>query len=144
MIPSQLKSRIKFIKASPKPKRACIKNFSRKETADISIEEDKHYSEGFDTFFEYEKELAGMKPTGQQYKENVANKDDKKVGFVVMEDKDYFLSNNSNPSPVTMEDADCKKSFEFKQCLHLIEEDRRCKRQAPKGGDYCSSHRNKY
>ena len=145
MIPSQLKSRTKFIKATPEKKRAIVKNFSRKETANINIEEERHYSESFDTFFEYEKELSSMKPSGQQYEEVVANKNNsEKVGFVVMQDKDYFSSDDSVSSAITMEDSECKKSFEFKQCLHFIEEDRQCKRQAPKSSKYCSAHKGRY
>ena len=40
MIPNQLKFRTKFIKATPEPKRACVKSFSRREISNVLPKEE--------------------------------------------------------------------------------------------------------
>ena len=157
MIPNQLKFRTKFIKATPEPKRACVKSFSRREISNVLPKEEEHYSDKFDSFFEYEKELSDMEPSGRQYAESLDKSagNNESTGFTTMEE----LNSSSKQSPVIMQDVTKEEGrshmtmesvgpnneakFEFKQCIYEINEGRQCKRQAPKKSNFCSSHRNK-
>lgn len=106
-------------------------------------EEEKHESEFFDDFFDYEKEIVAMKPSRelaniysddiepepepdhQPVHENsfVVMEEDESSGFIVMEEKEKYLPTK------------------FKQCVFVKDNEERCKRQAPKTSEYCKAHR---
>ena len=140
MIPNDLKKRTRFVKATPLKDRASIKKFSRKETAYVQ-EEQPEYAETFDNFFDYEEDLADMKPAGELFADSILGRDeDAAPSFVEMES----VSNNNEKmliSPIVMEPLPDGEDKSFKQCLFMITEERRCKRQAPKHNDLCSAHR---
>jgi hypothetical protein len=56
---------------------------------------------------------------------------------------------DSSSEPIIMLEPDTfveledikKKTFEFKVCKHIKDDGAQCKRQAPKSGEYCSSHK---
>ncbi len=156
----QLKNRQKFIPATPLPDRVVSKVFSRKPTNNIVLAEDESGLDQYDSFFDYEEDLSGLKPAGEQFIEAENNQP-----FIEMESSDIesekveekidsmteeVLDRSNEPiimlepdSFVEMQDSE-KKTFEFKTCKHIKDNGEQCKRQAPKSGDHCSSHRKFY
>ena len=137
MIPSQLKSRTKFIEATPIKDRATTIARSRREPNKIEDNEETEFAETFESFFDYEKELGEMKPAGEQFANTFLDEEDSGPSFVVMEDL------KKNPTPTVMAETKKDKKINFKQCSKVIEEGRQCKRQAPKTSDFCAAHRSK-
>ena len=156
----QLKNRLKFVPATPLPDRAVVKVFSRKQANGIEMVDEETYSEQFDSFFDFEEDLSGMRPAGEQFIEA-----ENSQPFVEMESSDHsdkksnekadsmteeVLDRSNEPiimlepdSFVEMQDSE-KKTFEFKACKHIKDNGEQCKRQAPKNGEHCSSHRKFY
>ena len=142
MIPKQLRNRLKFVQGTPLKNRASITEFSRKKTnTAITLEEDD-YSENFETFFDYEEDLSGLKPAAEQYSEMVESGNP----FVIMEEDEIY--NEPVSGFIEMEEAHKDKEkytevsgFNFVRCKHIKNNNEQCKRQAPKNGEYCSSHR---
>ena len=149
MIPKRLQTRLKKIEGTPLQDRAKAKSFSRRDVNYIP-QDDLLDNEKYDTFFEYEDELAEMKSSSDQYSEMVNNSP-----FIVLEDIDSDFE-TPIPSPIVMEqiipensvqqkDADIhRKPFGaliFKQCVFIKDDEVRCKRQAPKDSTLCSAHR---
>jgi len=159
MLTKKLSSRLRYIKATPLQDRAQIKNFSRRDENYVVMNEEECVSEKYDTFFDYEEELAGLKPSGEQYVDMINSEP-----FVVMEEE----AEQPNPkvqSHITMEEEDLasistelnasgisndKKvsntytdvvGFKFIQCDYVKKDGNRCKRQAPKNNTTCSTHR---
>jgi hypothetical protein len=142
MIPKRLQSRLKKIEATPLADRAQAKTFSRRDLSSISPDVEAG-NEKYDTFFEYEDELADLKPSSEQYTEMMEAQP-----FVMLEELEKTIS------PITMEDLPLKSnlisksnnnassSFEFIQCEFIKSDKNRCKRQAPKNSTLCASHRN--
>tara|TARA_A100001011_G_C14281403_1_gene831751 strand:+ start:1052 stop:1552 length:501 start_codon:yes stop_codon:yes gene_type:complete len=157
MTPNQLKSRQRFIKATPLPDRAKCVNVNRRD--ENHIEEEESYSDNFDTFFEYEEELSQFKASNSQTE--VFLEDDDSYGFIEMEEDDDEIiesissismqdAEESKPSSFfIMEDSDrddennymSVKGFDFVQCEYMKKDGHRCKRQAPKGSTICSIHK---
>lgn len=156
----QLKNRQKFIPATPLPDRAVSKVFSRKPTNGVTLVDEESELDQYDSFFDYEEDLSGLKPAGEQFIESEINKP-----FIEMESSDIELEKvEENPismtentldrsnEPIVMLEPDSfvemqdseKKTFEFKTCKHIKDNGEQCKRQAPKNGDHCSSHRKFY
>jgi len=150
MIPKRLQSRLKTIKATPLKDRAQAKTFSRREISSVSPEVDIG-NEKYDTFFEYEDELAELKPSSEQYNDMVSS-----PPFVVLEEVDEPIPESAevSTSPIEMEEANSAivmnnndnkvknfSSFNFIQCEFIKADKNRCKRQAPKDSTLCSSHR---
>ncbi len=153
----QLKNRQKFIPATPLPDRATSKSFSRKPTNGVMLIEDESSIDQNDSFFDFEEDLSGLKPAGEQFAEAENNQP-----FIEMESSDKESSKveeninsmtedvlDSYNEPIVMLEPDTfveledveKKTFEFKVCKHIKDDGEQCKRQAPKKGEYCSSHR---
>jgi len=159
MTPNQLKSRQKFIKATPLADRASCRNTSRREKN--HIEEEESHSETFDTFFEYEEELSQLKPSNLQ--SDFDPDEPNSYGFIEMEtsDEDSIIiesiaikmeesediKTNKNSYMVMEEDSGKAdnymdvKGFDFIQCEYMKKDGNRCKRQAPNGFKICSIHK---
>ena len=158
MISKRLKSRLKFIKGTPLANRVQASVFSRRGGNHVVIEDEDSEFEKYDTFFEYEKDLANLKPSGEQYKEMV-NSDP----FVTMEDEEdiaeepfdtIIMEERVELEPIEMEEVSelvvnsqenntytDVVGFEFVQCEFTKTDGNRCKRQAPKDGVICSTHK---
>jgi hypothetical protein len=153
MIPKRLQSRQKRIEATPLKDRAQAKTFSRREVGLANAEEEPG-NEKFDTFFDYEDDLAGLKSSSEQYSEMLNSEP-----YIVLEDVEPEENENTERTftPIIMEeiipeilaaaknsyDNDKKSALPFKfiQCEFTKKDGNRCKRQAPKNSALCSSHR---
>ena len=152
MISKKLQNRLKHIKATPLKNRVQTSTFSRRDGNYVIMEEEGSELDKYDTFFDYEEELADLKPSGEQYTEMIDSEP-----FVILEEK---MEDNSDIfEPITMEehnveadvnlliDNEASKKytdvvgFEFVQCEFTKKDGIRCKRQAPKGGSICSTHK---
>jgi Fe-S-cluster containining protein len=152
MISRKLVERIFLIKGSPLPDRAQDSYSHRRGKNAVILEEDEE-SAKYDTFFEYEDDLAILKPSGEQYADMISDEP-----YVILEEKDSFsedtAENRSDFSHIVMEgieelvenDREEKTykdvvGFDFIQCTFVKKDKNRCKRQAPKGQEICSTHR---
>jgi Fe-S-cluster containining protein len=152
MISRKLAERTFTIKGSPLPDRAQSKYSHRRGKNSVVMEEDEE-SGKYDTFFEYEDDLASLKPSGEQYANMVSDKP-----YVILEEKDSIsedtAEDRSDFSHIIMEgveefvenDREEKTykdvvGFDFIQCTFMKKDENRCKRQAPKGQEICSTHR---
>lgn len=151
MISRKLKERNFAIKATPLPDRA-VDKYKHRRGENLALTQDGEEDlEQYDTFFDYEEDLADLKPSGQQYAEMVEEEP-----YVVLEEKDDSIdvadsfegnSDNNCFSPVIMIERESSSDytnvvgFEFIQCGYTKKDGQRCKRQAPKGEDICSIHR---
>ena len=158
MISKKLQSRLKFIEATPLRDRAQTSVMSRRDSNYVVMDEEDSELDKYDTFFEYEEELADLKASGEQFKE-IFNEDP----FIVLEEKDEAM--HQSVEPVVMEDfsalemteietsqelsVDFKENksytdvvgFDFIQCEFVKKDGDQCKRQAPKGHSICSTHK---
>lgn len=165
MNPQRLKTRLKFVEGTPLKNRAKTKSMTRREIKNINQDLAADPNDKFDTFFDYEEELAEMQPSSEQFaqmeelnsftqledhdNENIVETDDQiSLSFLVMEEIDLFvMEEDFKETPIkTSEDAnkkDMKKEskFNFIQCDFIKDDGNRCKRQAPKNGTTCSVHR---
>ena len=66
MTPEQLKHRLFFKKATNLPSRGIVKRASRRDLNKIDREEN-HPNDEFNTFFDFEKDLSGMKSASEQF-----------------------------------------------------------------------------
>ena len=153
MLAKKLKSRLSYIEGTPLKDRAKVKTFSRRDENYVIMNEEDVELEKYDTFFDYEEELADLKPSGEQYVEMISSDP-----FVIMEDKDEGPI-ESESSPIIMEEelelpadsgpGESKKKgtytdvvgFQFVQCDFTKKDGARCKRQAPKDSTICSVHK---
>jgi hypothetical protein len=155
MVPSRLRSRLKFVKATPLKNRAQTTLQSRRGKNYVVMDEDDMEFEKYDTFFDYEEELADLKPSSEQYSE-MNNSDpfvmlednESEQGSVVMEETSSVTMEESESfdSTLVVENKENKKytdvvGFEFIQCDFTKADGNRCKRQAPKGSTICSTHK---
>ena len=153
MISKKLKERTFLIKATPLPNRTAEAFKNRRGTAGIIMEEEVNLSDKYDTFFDYEDDIADLKPSGEQYAEMI-----EKDPYVILEEKedeDQKVEENQITQvalPTILEDIEeggeeAPKAltkavgFEFIQCSFTKKDGNRCKRQAPKGSDICSTHK---
>ena len=67
MNPNKLKSRTKFIEGKPLKNRAQTKTMSRRDMSKVSPETMVDPEDKFETYFEYEEELSGMKSSAKQF-----------------------------------------------------------------------------
>ena len=147
---NKLQQRLSFVKATELKDRASLKVFSRREAPDIKPEEENE--NGHETFFDFEEELSGLRPSADQFND-IVNSDP----YVTMEEKEPVEENlyteNSSvimsdieeapTSAVLMEEVEQKtvKKFEFIRCEHIKADGIRCKRQAKKNEVLCAAHR---
>ena len=155
MISKKLQSRLKFVEATAMKNRAQTSIFSRRGENHVIMDEEDSELDKYDTFFEYEQDLSGLKPSGEQYVEMVSSDP-----FIILEEKEDNLKESFNP--IVMEDpiassetdvaglsVDFKENktytdvvgFEFIQCEFVKKDGIRCKRQAPKDNTICSTHK---
>ena len=154
MIKDRLKDRTFLIKASPLPDRIKDSYNHRRDFAAIEMQSEEDFSDKYDTFFDYEDDLANLKASGEQYAQMI---DHNTENIGTLEEKDDFEKNEeqgfedeiSSTNPVIMvekEELEKKgytevKGFEFIQCSFIKDDGKQCKRQSPKGSDICSVHR---
>ena len=151
---AEVKSRTVAVKATKQIEVVHRATSGRREENHVP-EEEKHQSEYFDDFFDYEQEsLYAMKPSrelanslGMEMKEeSFANKDlsadEAKIdSFVVMEESSgsSFLTMEEHSEEYSNTSASTK-GYVFIRCEHIKENGERCKRQAPKEHTICSVH----
>lgn len=161
LTPGQLKLRLKFVEATDLEDRVSAINLSRRETnRSIAPEEDDHFDK-FESFFDYEDELSGLKPAGEQFAAAGMGSPPVEGPFIVMTSEEDIESESfidmEEQVPETTEDAEVagmiemedtdeepkEKATSFVRCHHVKDDGVQCKRQAPKSGTLCSSHRPK-
>ena len=144
--------RQKYIEATPLPQR--LLDSSKRRRSKNFVKKESHDNEKFENFFDYEEELASLKPSNELYNstetdfkakndelniEKNANSDDIVKGYsdgIIMKKKKPNVSQvDEKPKYMQVE------GFDFKQCSYIKENGERCKRQAPKTSDRCSKHR---
>jgi hypothetical protein len=151
MISRKLAERTFSIKGSPLPDRAQDSYSHRRGKNALILEEDDP-SEKYDTFFEYEDDLANLRPSGEQYADMVSDEP-----YVILEEKDIIAEDAEKSfegySNIVMEEIgqavenNEKRTykdvvgFEFVQCNFMKTDGNRCKRQAPSGQEICSVHK---
>tara|TARA_B100000700_G_scaffold286534_1_gene341509 strand:- start:312 stop:803 length:492 start_codon:yes stop_codon:yes gene_type:complete len=155
MISKKLKERTFLIKGTPLQDRAKDAYSHRRGKTAVVMEMDD-VSEKYDTFFEYEEDLANLKPSGEQYAEMVS-----KDPYIILEDRDDLSDEDiggNKDKGITMslkedvinkpdENNDLNRGykdvvgFDFVQCSFVKSDNERCKRQAPKGHVICSVHK---
>jgi hypothetical protein len=148
MISRKLAERTYAIKGSPLPNRAQDSYSHRRGKNSLMLEEDDP-SDKYDTFFEYEDDLAGLKPSGEQYADMINEEpyvileerdsiieDDDSCGSIVMEEVEKIVENDKDK--MTYKDV---VGFDFIQCSFTKTDGNRCKRQAPRGHEICSIHK---
>jgi len=158
MISKKLQSRLKFVEATPLNNRAQTSVFSRRGENYVVMDEEDSELEKYETFFDYEEDLADLKPSGEQYVEMVGADP-----FIILEEKEDNLKDSFDPIIMESSDAlemiekedsaklsvDFKKDntytdvvgFDFIQCEFVKKDGIRCKRQAPKDNTICSTHK---
>ena len=143
----RLEQRQKYIAATPVPAR--IIDAQKRRRGDNFVEKKIHDNDKFDNFFDYEEDLAELKPSNELYNSannNLNNESEyrnetnasNQVGIILKRKQE----NNANNLP----NSDTPKymqvnGFEFRQCNFLKIDGERCKRQAPKHSEKCSKHR---
>ena len=147
MIKDKLKDRTFLVKASPLPDRVKDAYQHRRDFAAIEMEQEENFSDKYDTFFDYEDDLANLKASGEQYAQMIYEDDN--IG--ILEEKEEQLheeESSSVSSPIIMIEKEEEKAkytevsgFEFIQCSFVKNDGKRCKRQSPKGSDICSVHK---
>ena len=156
MTPEQIKVRLKFVEATKLVDRASAINMSRRETNHAIVVEDDGHFDKFNTFFDYENELSELKPAGEQYASAGMDAEIGLEPFAVMEDEssspevivESFIEMEAEERPdptssMEMEMVIEPKPSKFIRCEFVKKDGEQCKRQAPKDGVLCSSHRPK-
>ena len=145
MISKKLQSRLKFVEATPLNNRAQTSVFSRRGENYVVMDEEDSELEKYETFFDYEEDLADLKPSGEQYVEMVGADP-----FIILEEKEDNLKDSFDPIIMESSDAlemiekedsaklsvDFKKDntytdvvgFDFIQCEFVKKDGIRCKR----------------
>ena len=165
MTPDRIKSRLKFVEATPLKNRASVRTMTRREIKNVNENLISDPNDKFDTFFDYEEELSGLEPSAKQFAnmekaeesiqlEEVSDKDEFEIdenfedNFIVMEDvspivmSDFANISNNIPDKDTNKNNIKKEAkFNFVRCDFIKDDGNRCKRQAPKNGTTCSVHR---
>lgn len=91
MTPKQLRKRQIKVQASPQKKISSIKSFSRRDTNKIKETKEAHPNDVFDSFFDFEEDMSGMKSASEQFVYE-SNRDDKKndndteEGYTIMKE----------------------------------------------------------
>ena len=155
MITKRLQSRLKFVKATPLKNRAKTATKSRRGENHVIMDEEDSELEKYDTFFDYEEDLAELKPSGEQYMEMIDSDpyvvleedDSEDLDHIVMDesDDDNFIEMEC-VDEITLNHQESSTytdvvGFEFIQCEFVKTDGNRCKRQAPGGKTICSTHK---
>ena len=155
MISKKLQSRLKFVEATPLKNRAETSAFSRRDKNYVIMDEEASEFDKYDTFFDYEEEMADLKSSGEQYLEMIESEP-----FIVLEEKEeetttsfesidptgFIILEEADSSSLSVDNNENKKytdvvGFEFIRCDFVKDDGNRCKRQAPKGNTICSTHK---
>ena len=163
MNPNKLKNRTKFIEGKPLQNRAQVKTMSRRDMSKISPETMVDPEDKFETFFDYEEELSGMKSSAEQfqtmieddismemeeieesspdeYQEDLENTEEYEPSFLIMEEADPIILEDEEDK-IANNTSNNKGSFVFIQCEFIKGDGNRCKKQAPKGATICYIHK---
>jgi hypothetical protein len=92
MISKRLRSRLKFVEGTPLQNRVRAKSFSRRETGGADSSPESSPNDKFETFFDYEEELSGLKSSSEQFA-NMKKDLEEESNFVQME---YVDSKDNN------------------------------------------------
>ena len=105
MTPKQLKSRQKYIKASPVKKISSMSKFSRREPNKIKENREVHPNDVFDSFFDFEEDISSMKPSSEQFvmESNRDKKDETEKDVDYTEEQYTIMREISLKTPVIME-----------------------------------------
>ena len=165
MNPNKLRSRTKFIEGRPLKNRAQVKTMSRRDPGKISPETIRDPEDKFETFFDYEEELSGLKSSSEQFhkmqeevhsmemEELLGDENENEYQNDKLKEEDEYLHGSimmEDVSPIVLGDieeeiannsSNNKGSFVFIQCEFTKKDGNRCRRQAPKNGTLCSAHR---
>ena len=165
MNPNKLRSRTKFIEGKPLKNRAQVKTMSRRDPGKISPETIRDPEDKFETFFDYEEELSGLKSSSEQFhkmqeevhsmemEELLDDENENEYQNDKLKEEDEYLHGSimmEDVSPIVLGDieeeiannsSNNKGSFVFIQCEFTKKDGNRCRRQAPKNGTLCSAHR---
>lgn len=144
---NKLRSRLKFIPASPIPNRATGSIFSRrKSNSSISVE--SHPNEEFDNFFDFENDFSESKPSRELYFES----SEAESGVIMEEGSDhsnydnknnFFIMEYSNDSDFSTNEFDKEETNEIltdSQCLFFSTENVRCDEKKVGSSIFCSEH----
>jgi len=154
MNPSKLRERQVAIAATPLGHRNTVHNGGRRQLPKNNISTESPIDQSYSNFFEYEQELAGMKPSAELFS-TLEENNDKEVASsnrILLEElsEEFYqeegaISNptNSTNSSIILEEVDhnTAASFDFIQCNFIKQNGEKCKRQAPKNHKFCSKHK---
>lgn len=148
MNPLKLKERQVAISATPLGHRNTVHNGGRRQLPKNNISTENSIDQSYSNFFEYEQELAGMKPSSELFSTLEENNDKEVISSnrtILEELSEETLqeeSTKSNSSIILEEvDHNIPTSFDFIQCNFIKQNGERCKRQAPKNHKFCSKHK---
>ena len=164
MNPNKLRNRMTFVKGKPLANRAQTKTMSRREMSKVSPETMSDPEDKFETFFEYEEELSGMKSSAEQFQamieddtsmemeeldpsepdesqDDLDDTEEYEPSYLVMEDAEPIILDEEDEVIPANKSGNNKSSFVFIQCEFIKNDGNRCKRQAPKGSTICSVHK---
>jgi len=150
MNPTKLKERQIVIAATPLGHRNTVHNGGRRQLPKNNISTESPIDQSYSNFFEYEQELAGMKPSSELFS-SLEDKNENSNNRTILEEaseektEEFFEEKTiSNNSSIILEEVDheVKTSFDFIQCEFIKQNGERCKRQAPKNHKVCSKHKN--
>ncbi len=158
----ELKKRQVFIPASPLLDRSG-RRLSLRRNPNYIAPEDPHKNDTYESFFDFEDELAGLEPSNKQFQNtqeipkpvemeesNVVQVQNSIAsfksasgpsGYVILEEIE--LEKKEKPPKAILKSVELPEpvvNFEFIQCSYLKEDGQRCKRQAPKGKEICTPH----
>lgn len=150
MNPVKLKERQVAIAATPLGHRNVVYNGGRRKLPKNNISTESPIDQSYSNFFEYEQELAGMKPSSELFSSLEHNNEISNNRTILEETskentEEFFEEEStSNNSSIILEDVDHEivTSFDFIQCEFIKQNGERCKRQAPKNHKVCSKHKN--
>lgn len=166
MHPEDLRKRQKFIKSTPLQDRLSEQKMPRRDGNFVAME--KVENSEFDTFFEYENELADMRPSNKQIDivqeesgvvmmqpaisaKSVDFEERPVIPVIMRREKAAEVSpvisnvmreeSSPNMPSKTGNSYTDVVGFEFVRCGYIMKNKSRCKRQAPKNSTICSIHK---
>jgi len=148
MTPEQLKNRLFFKKATTLPSRGIVRKASRRDLNKIQREDD-HPNDEFNTFFDFEKDLSGIKSASEQFEELEKNKEKSQESFSDDNlDEFYFeevlpksKTNTQGISSANNIGVLVEESDNFSYCEFFDEKNGECKSKKVKNSIYCKEHK---
>jgi len=171
MTRDQLKKRLIKVKGKPLNKKASSVDANRRAPNYVENTLPPHEDSKFESFFGFEQEIAELESARKQIerikeREVKEQRRAKELGISLesekeIEEESYFIipddieenKSGDNSSFFTFEEEkgsrdDSEKAvytqvkgFEFKYCKFIKANGEQCKRQSPKNGEYCGTHR---